>query len=128
MKVEIKITGEGEGAIESMVENILERAVESGLSAVRADYRYGKVESCPPIFYTGGPNSSPSEQDLTSPSAISTPVEDAVEMSVSFASIISARLADKHDLNVTDFEDHQSSGKRGFTVGDVIAIVAQRDS
>ena len=116
MQVEIKITGEGEGPIESMVQTILECASELGLTAVRADYRYGKVEGRPPMFYTGGPRDIP------------TTVEDAVEMSVSFASIVSARLADEHDLDVTDFEGCAPSGKRGFTVDDVAELVAKRGS
>jgi len=116
MQVEIKITGEGEGPIESMVQAILECASDSGLRTVRADYRYGKVESRPPMFYTGGPSDIP------------TTVEDAVEMSVSFASIASARLADEHDLDVTDFEGCAPSGKRGFTVDDVAGLVAKRGS
>lgn len=114
--MEIKITGEGLGPIEPMVANILECASEAGLNEVRADFRYGKVESRPPMFFAGGPEGN------------STTAEDAVEMSVSFASIVSARLADKHDLDVTDFEDIEPSGKRGFTVDDVEELVAQRGS
>jgi hypothetical protein len=116
MKVEIRITGEGLGPIEPMVANILECASEAGLNGARADFRYGRVESRPPMFYTGGPRDIP------------TTVEDAVEMSVSFASIVSARLADEHDLDVTDFEGCVPSGKRGFTVDDVAGLVALRGS
>ena len=114
--MEIRITGEGLGPIEPMVANILECASEAGLNGARADFRYGRVESRPPMFYTGG-----SEGNYTA-------AEDAVEMSVSFASIVAARLADKHDLDVTDFEGCAPSGKRGFTVDDVEELVAQRGS
>jgi hypothetical protein len=112
MKVEIKITGNGEIPVEPVVENILAAAASSGLTELRADFRYGKVESCPPLFYTGG-----SDADN------STSTEDAVEMEVNFASIISARLADKHNLDVSDFDGIEPSGQRGFTVGDVQEII-----
>jgi hypothetical protein len=115
MQVEIKITGEGEGPIEAMVQTILECASELGLKRARADYRYGKVEGRPPMFYTGGPRDIP------------TVAEDAVEMSVQFASIVAARLADSHDLDVADFEGLSPSGQRGFTVADVGMLVT-RDS
>lgn len=113
MRVEIKITGEAQGPIESMVENVLRCASESGLSGARADYRYGRVERSSPMFYTGGPRDIP------------TVAEDAVEMSVKFASIVAARLADSHDLDVTDFEGLSPSGQRGFTVADVGILVAR---
>ena len=111
MRIEIKITGNGLGPVEDMVSRILECANSAGLKDARADYSYGRVESCPPMFYTGD-----SEENLVSDN-------DAVEMSVNFASIVSARLADEHNLDVSDFEDVEPSGKRGFTVEDVLSLM-----
>ena len=48
--------------------------------------------------------------------------KDTVEMAVKFDSLLSAKLSDEHDLNVTDFEDVLPSGICGFTVVDVRAI------
>tara|TARA_R110000751_G_scaffold130724_1_gene232827 strand:+ start:21 stop:230 length:210 start_codon:yes stop_codon:yes gene_type:complete len=48
-----------------------------------------------------------------------TDINDVVEMSVDFASITSARLADEYNLDATDFNGVEPSEKRGFTVDDV---------
>jgi len=108
MRIEIKITGDGLGPVEDMVQNVVDCASRMGLRNARADYSYGRVESCPPIFSQEGAENT---------------IEDAVEMSVDFASIISARLADEHNLDVTDFHGVEPSGKRGFTVDDVMGLV-----
>ena len=108
MKIEIKITGDAQGPVDAMVRSILESAANCGLVDGRANYSYGRIESG--LMF--GPEIEAQDSE-----------DDAVEMAVNFASIVSARLADEHNLNASDFDDMTPSGKRGFTVDDVMALV-----
>jgi hypothetical protein len=49
-----------------------------------------------------------------------------VRLDINFASEVARKLAYKHDLHARDFQGREYSGRTGYTIGDVRALLTER--